>query len=72
MMRLAVLKERRADEARVAAMPETVKKMIGLGLTVAVEAGAGLTAACRTPRMPRPERRSRRTRPRRWPAQGSC
>lgn len=44
MMRLAVLKERRADEARVAAVPETVKKFIGLGLTVAVEAGAGLTA----------------------------
>ena len=43
-MRLAVLKERRADEARVAAVPETVKKLIGLGLTVAVEAGAGLTA----------------------------
>ncbi|MFC0384520.1 Re/Si-specific NAD(P)(+) transhydrogenase subunit alpha [Muricoccus vinaceus] len=43
-MRLAVLKERRADEARVAAVPETVKKLIALGLTVAVEAGAGLTA----------------------------
>ncbi|TPG51579.1 Re/Si-specific NAD(P)(+) transhydrogenase subunit alpha [Roseomonas nepalensis] len=44
MMRLAVLKERRADEARVAAVPETVRKLIGLGLTVAVEAGAGLPA----------------------------
>jgi NAD(P) transhydrogenase subunit alpha len=44
-MRLAVLKERRAGEARVAATPDTVKKLIGLGLTVAVEAGAGLTAA---------------------------
>ncbi|WP_194152352.1 Re/Si-specific NAD(P)(+) transhydrogenase subunit alpha [Muricoccus nepalensis] len=43
-MRLAVLKERRADEARVAAVPETVRKLIGLGLTVAVEAGAGLPA----------------------------
>ncbi|GIX11919.1 Re/Si-specific NAD(P)(+) transhydrogenase subunit alpha [Elioraea sp.] len=40
-MRLAVLKERRPGEARVAATPETVKKLIGLGLTVAVEAGAG-------------------------------
>ena len=30
-MRLAVLKERRAAETRVAATPETVKKLIGLG-----------------------------------------
>ena len=44
-MRLAVLKERRTGEARVAATPDTVKKLIGLGLSVAVEAGAGLTAA---------------------------
>ena len=43
-MRLAVLKERRPAENRVAATPETVKKLIALGLTVAVEAGAGLTA----------------------------
>ena len=44
-MRLAVLKERRPGEARVAATPETVKKLIGLGLTVAVEAGAGQGAS---------------------------
>ncbi len=44
-MRLAVLKERRTGEARVAATPDTVKKLIGLGLSVAIEAGAGLTAA---------------------------
>ena len=44
-MRLAVLKERRAAETRVAATPETVKKLIGLGLTVAVEAGAGGNAS---------------------------
>jgi NAD/NADP transhydrogenase alpha subunit len=37
-MRLAVLKERRAGEARVAATPDTVKKLIGLGLSVAIEA----------------------------------
>jgi NAD(P) transhydrogenase subunit alpha len=41
-MRVAVLKERRAGETRVAATPETVKKLIGLGTAVAVEAGAGL------------------------------
>ncbi|HVP85760.1 MAG TPA: Re/Si-specific NAD(P)(+) transhydrogenase subunit alpha [Rhizomicrobium sp.] len=40
-MKLAVLKERRAGEARVAATPETVKKLKGLGLDVAVESGAG-------------------------------
>jgi NAD(P) transhydrogenase subunit alpha len=40
-MRLAVLRERRAGETRVAATPETVKKLVALGLTVAVEAGAG-------------------------------
>ncbi len=44
-MRLAVLKERRAFETRVAATPDTVKRLIGLGLTVAVEAGAGADAS---------------------------
>jgi len=44
-MRLAVLKERDAFERRVAATPETVKKLIGLGLTVAVQSGAGIGAA---------------------------
>jgi NAD(P) transhydrogenase subunit alpha len=44
-MRLAVLKERRAAETRVAATPDTVKKLIGLGLTVAVESGAGANAS---------------------------
>src|SRR4051794_1868801 len=43
-MKLAVLKERRAGEARVAATPETVKKLKGLGLDVAVETGAGAGA----------------------------
>jgi NAD(P) transhydrogenase subunit alpha len=40
-MKIAVLKERRPDEARVAATPETVKKFKGLGADVAIEAGAG-------------------------------
>ena len=43
-MRVAVLKERRGGETRVAATPETAKKLIGLGNTVAVETGAGLSA----------------------------
>jgi NAD(P) transhydrogenase subunit alpha len=40
-MKLAVLKERREGEARVAASPDTVKKYKGLGLDVAVQSGAG-------------------------------
>jgi NAD(P) transhydrogenase subunit alpha len=44
-MRLAVLKERRDAETRVAATPETIKKLVGLGLTVAVESGAGASAS---------------------------
>ncbi len=44
-MRLAVLKERRAAETRVAATPETVKKLVALGLTVAIESGAGVAAS---------------------------
>jgi NAD(P) transhydrogenase subunit alpha len=43
-MKLAILKERRAGEARVAATPDTVKKLKGLGLDVAVETGAGAGA----------------------------
>src|SRR5262245_42095961 len=46
-MRIAVLKERRAGETRVAATAESVKKLIGLGHTVAVEAGAGISAGVR-------------------------
>ena len=40
-MRIAVLKETAAGETRVAASPETVKKFIALGASVAVAAGAG-------------------------------
>jgi len=43
-MRLAVLKERRAGETRVAATPETVRKLIALGTNVVLESGAGLAA----------------------------
>lgn len=44
-MKIAVLKERAPGETRVAASPETVKKFIGLGASVAVENGAGEHAA---------------------------
>jgi NAD(P) transhydrogenase subunit alpha len=43
-MKIAVLKETAAGETRCAAIPETVKKFIGLGAEVAVEAGAGASA----------------------------
>ena len=39
--RIAVLKETAPGETRCAAIPETVKKFIGLGAEVAVERGAG-------------------------------
>ena len=41
-MKVAVAAETDAGEPRVAATPETVKKMIGLGADVAVEPGAGM------------------------------
>ena len=44
-MKIAVLKEMSDGERRVSATPETVKKFIGLGATVAVEAGAGESAS---------------------------
>ena len=40
-MKIAVLRETADAENRVAATPETVKKLIGLGATLAVESGAG-------------------------------
>jgi len=42
---IAVLRERASGEHRVAATPETVKKFIGLGAAVRVEAGAGASAS---------------------------
>ncbi|MDP2131814.1 MAG: NAD(P) transhydrogenase subunit alpha [Erythrobacter sp.] len=44
-MKIAILKERAPGETRVAASPETVKKFAALGLDVAVEKGAGVTAS---------------------------
>ncbi len=44
-MKIAILKERAPGETRVAATPETAKKFAALGLTVAVEAGAGVVAS---------------------------
>ncbi|HBN23290.1 MAG TPA: Re/Si-specific NAD(P)(+) transhydrogenase subunit alpha [Holosporales bacterium] len=44
-MKITVLKERRQNETRVAATPETVKKMTALGFDVHVEKGAGVLAS---------------------------
>lgn len=40
-MKIAVLKERREGEKRVAATPETVKRLKAMGVTITVEKGAG-------------------------------
>ncbi|MGE4409884.1 MAG: NAD(P) transhydrogenase subunit alpha [Sphingobium sp.] len=44
-MKISVLKEQAVGERRVAATPETVKKFIALGASVAVESGAGVAAS---------------------------
>jgi NAD(P) transhydrogenase subunit alpha len=44
-LKIAVLAETAPGETRVAAIPETVKKLVGLGAVVAVERGAGSAAA---------------------------
>jgi NAD(P) transhydrogenase subunit alpha len=44
-MNLVVLRENQQGEARVALMPEAVKKLVALKATVQVESGAGLGAA---------------------------
>ncbi len=44
-MKIGIAKERRPYEARVAASPDTVKKYVAMGFDVAIESGAGLSAA---------------------------
>ena len=44
-MRIAVVRERTPGETRVAATPDTVKKIIALGHSVAIESGAGTTSS---------------------------
>ena len=43
-MKVAIPKERQEGESRVAAVPDTVAKMVAMGLTVAVESTAGEAA----------------------------
>jgi len=40
-MKISIAKERRAQERRVAATPDTAKRLVGMGLEVVVESGAG-------------------------------
>ena len=47
MLEVLVLQERRSGETRVAATPETVKRMVKEGLRVTVEQGAGLSSFIR-------------------------
>jgi len=44
-MKLSILRERHAHETRVAATPDTVKRLIGLGFSVTIESGAGVSAS---------------------------
>jgi NAD(P) transhydrogenase subunit alpha len=43
-MKLAVVKERAANETRVAVTPETVKNLIDLGITVTIEKNSGVAS----------------------------
>jgi len=44
-MNIVVLRETQPGEARVALMPESIKKLVGMGAILQVESGAGLGAA---------------------------
>jgi H+-translocating NAD(P) transhydrogenase subunit alpha len=44
-MNIIVLRETQAGEARVALMPESIRKLTALGASVQIESGAGLSAA---------------------------
>src|SRR3990172_2986370 len=44
-MNVVVLRERQAGEARVALMPESVRKLVTLKTSVIVETGAGIASA---------------------------
>jgi NAD(P) transhydrogenase subunit alpha len=43
-MKVAIIKERRAHERRVAATPDSVKRLVDMGLQPAIESGAGAEA----------------------------
>ena len=53
-MKVAVTAEIDAGEPQVAATPETVKKIVGLGAEVAVEPGAGMKSESSMRIIPQP------------------
>ena len=72
-MKIAIVRERADGETRVAATPETVGKLIGLGASVSIEAGRRAAARVSpTPTMRRPARRWRERRRRRSRTPTSC
>ena len=66
-MKVAIIKERRADERRVAASPDSVKHMVAMGLEPVVESGAGAEAYFADAAYRRPAPRSSAMRRRRSP-----
>ena len=54
-VQLTVLKEEQASETRVAASPETVKKLKAMGVSVTVRSGAGAKSGLTTMISNRPE-----------------
>jgi len=71
-MKVAIIKERRAYERRVAASPDSIKRMVEMGLEVAAETGAGSEASFPDDALPRRERRSPRMPRRHWTVPISC
>ena len=57
-MNVVVLRETATDEARVALVPESVLKLVGLKASVQIGSGAGLGAARTDDDYDRPARRS--------------
>ena len=48
-MRVAIPAETEANETRVAATPDSIKKLIALGATVVVQSGAGMSSGITDP-----------------------
>ena len=65
-MKIGIPKERRDEERRAAASPDTVKRYKGLGLEPVVEAGAGVGAAVADQALPGRRRRRSATRRAAW------
>jgi NAD(P) transhydrogenase subunit alpha len=71
-MQIAIPAEKLAGEKRVAATPETVKKLVAMGHTVVVEQGAGQFAAAPDAAYVDVGASIARIVPRRWPRRISC